>query len=134
MRVFLDTKVLVSAFATRGLCADVLRLILTEHDLYTSDLVIAELRRVLREKMSVSPSIIDEIEEMLRRQEIVSGDVDRVAVEVRDASDEQILADAIGGNASVFVTGDRDLLDIASSVHAIAIVSPREFWEKQRSA
>ena len=32
MRVFLDTNVQVSAFATRGLCADVLRLVLAEHE------------------------------------------------------------------------------------------------------
>jgi uncharacterized protein len=33
VRVFLDTNVLVSAFATRGLCADLLELVLLEHDL-----------------------------------------------------------------------------------------------------
>jgi len=32
VRVFFDTNVLVSAFATRGLSADLLRLVLTEHD------------------------------------------------------------------------------------------------------
>lgn len=32
MRVFLDTNVLVSAFATRGLSADVFRLVLAEHE------------------------------------------------------------------------------------------------------
>ena len=31
MKVFLDTNVLVSAFATRGLSADVVRLLLTEY-------------------------------------------------------------------------------------------------------
>ena len=36
MRVFLDTNVLVSAMATRGLCADVLREILTSHRLVVS--------------------------------------------------------------------------------------------------
>ena len=47
MRVFLDTNVLVSAFATRGLCADVLRLILAEHTLVTGEVVLRELRRAL---------------------------------------------------------------------------------------
>ena len=32
MKVFLDTNVLVSGFATRGLCADVIRLALAEHE------------------------------------------------------------------------------------------------------
>jgi predicted nucleic acid-binding protein len=33
VRVFLDTNVLVSAFAARGLCADTLELVLLEHEL-----------------------------------------------------------------------------------------------------
>ena len=33
MRVFLDTNMLVAAFATRGLCEDVLRTTLSEHEL-----------------------------------------------------------------------------------------------------
>ena len=37
MRVFLDTNVLVSAFATRGLCADVLRHVLADHQLAASE-------------------------------------------------------------------------------------------------
>ena len=53
MRVFLDTNVLVSAFATRGLCADVLRHILAQHDLIVGEVVIAELRRVLRDRIKI---------------------------------------------------------------------------------
>lgn len=40
MRVFLDTNVLVSAFATRGLCADLMRHVLAEHDLITGEVII----------------------------------------------------------------------------------------------
>ena len=51
MRTFLDTNVLVAAFATRGLCEDVLRTVLAEHRLLTSEFVLEELRRVLAEKL-----------------------------------------------------------------------------------
>ncbi len=44
MRVFLDTNVLVSAVATRGLCADVLRETLVSHQLVVSAPLIAELK------------------------------------------------------------------------------------------
>jgi len=37
VRVFLDTNVLASAFGTRGLCADVLHIILREHELITGE-------------------------------------------------------------------------------------------------
>ncbi len=47
MRVFLDTNVLVSAFATRGLSADVFRRALAEHMLLTGEVVLRDLRLVL---------------------------------------------------------------------------------------
>jgi len=37
VKVFLDTNILVSATATRGLCADVLREVLASHQLIVSD-------------------------------------------------------------------------------------------------
>ena len=51
MKVFLDTNVLVSGFATRGLCADVIRLVLAEHELLTAEVVLDEVRRVLLRKI-----------------------------------------------------------------------------------
>ena len=42
MRVFFDTNVLVSAFVARGLCADLLRLVLTEHTLVSSEAFLRE--------------------------------------------------------------------------------------------
>ena len=48
MRVFLDTNVPVSAFATREICAAVLRVMLAEHTLVTGEVVLRELGRVLR--------------------------------------------------------------------------------------
>jgi len=46
MRVFLDTNVLVSGFATRGLSADVVRLLSAKHELLTGEVVLKETRRV----------------------------------------------------------------------------------------
>jgi predicted nucleic acid-binding protein len=45
VRVFLDTNVLVSAFASRGLCADLLELVLLEHDLVSGQTVLREFTR-----------------------------------------------------------------------------------------
>lgn len=72
MKVFLDTNVLVSAFATRGLCADVLRQVLAEHELLVGERVLREVRRVLRVKLRVSQPAVDEIEQFLRTQTVVA--------------------------------------------------------------
>lgn len=60
MRVFLDTNVLVSAFTTRGLGADVFRLVLAEHELIVGRIVLEELRGVLREKIGLPESAVRE--------------------------------------------------------------------------
>ena len=65
MKVFLDTNVLVSGFATRWLCADVIR---------------------------------------------------------------QVLVPALAAKADVFITGDKDLLDVAKEVSGLTITDPRGFW------
>jgi len=53
VKVFLDTNVLVSGFATRGLCADVIRLVLAEHELVVAQIVLDELKRVLKQKIEL---------------------------------------------------------------------------------
>ena len=63
MRVFLDTNVPVSAFASRGLCADLLELVLLEHDLVSGRSVLREFTKALREKVKLhaarSAEIVD---------------------------------------------------------------------------
>ena len=60
MKVFLDTNVLVSAVATRGLCADVLRETLVSHQLVISTPLIAELKNILHTKIRIPQEIISE--------------------------------------------------------------------------
>jgi len=127
LRVFLDTNVLVSAFATRGVCADVLRVVLAEHTLVTGEVVLQELGRILRRRIGLPPGAVKEIDEFLREHEVVAKPRARAAVPGRDPDDQWVLASAIESRADVLVTGDRDLLDIASAA-PIRIVDPRGFW------
>lgn len=131
MRVFLDTNVLVSAFATRGVCADVFRVVLAEHTLVTGEVVLGELGRVLRTRISLPPGPVREIAEFLREYEVVPKPAARAAVPQRDRDDQWIVASAVDGRADVLVTGDRDLLDIAADA-PIKIVDPRGFWDLVR--
>jgi predicted nucleic acid-binding protein len=55
VKVFLDTNVLVSAFASRGLCADLMRYLLAEHELLAGEAVLTELRRALTESIGCRP-------------------------------------------------------------------------------
>jgi putative PIN family toxin of toxin-antitoxin system len=131
LRVFLDTNVLVSAFATRGVCADVLRVVLAEHTLVTGEVVLRELGRVLKTRIGLPRSAVREIDEFLREYEVTPKPAARAAVPQRDPDDQWVVASAGESRADVLVTGDRDLLDIAADA-PIKIVDPRGFWDLVR--
>ena len=134
MKVFLDTNVLVAAFATRGLCADVLRNVLAEHEMVLSSTVIEELTRTLSRKIRVPESTVREIAAFLRASaSLTGGPVKPAPVAVRDPQDAVILGDALAAGADVLVTGDKDLLE-AGEVPEIRILDPRGFWRLVRGA
>jgi putative PIN family toxin of toxin-antitoxin system len=132
VRVFLDTNVLVSAFATRGLCADVMRLVLAEHVLVTSEVVLRELRKTLRVKLRLPTETVVAIEEFLRENEVVPKPSAPSDVKVRDADDRWVLASAVAARADLLVTGDRDLLTLGGR-SPLRIVDPRAFWTLLRT-
>ena len=132
MKIALDTNVLASAVATRGLCADILNLVLTKHQLVVGVTVLAELNKVLRQKMRVPTEIAQELDALLRREAMVVGKTKALSVTIRDKSDVPVLAEAVAGRAEVLVTGDLDLLEITGKL-PIRILTPRGLWEQLRS-
>ena len=132
MKVFLDTNVLVSAMATRGLCADVLREILTSHQLVVSVPLFNELKRVLREKLQIPGELIDDAIEILQQDAHFATPSTLPDVKIRDKNDLMLLSSALNGNADLLVTGDKELLDLGK-IENMEIVSPRGFWERMRA-
>ena len=132
MRVFLDTNVLVSAFATRGLSADVFRHILAEHTLVTGEVILRELRRALRQKLKLPSAVVDSIEQLLREYEVVPKPAAPADVALRDPDDKWVLASALAAKVDVLVTGDRDLLELGEGP-PIRILNPRGFWNLVRA-
>jgi putative PIN family toxin of toxin-antitoxin system len=128
LRVFLDTNVLVSAFASRGLCADLFELILLEHELIVGTRVLVELRRSMRQKIKLPAARSDEIIEFVREHTntfIQSGEPIVAAV---DDADARVIGEAITGRADVFVTGDTAIQRLGG-MGQMRILSPRAFWE-----
>ncbi len=127
MRVFLDTNIIVSAFATRGLCADLFREILSAHTLITSEYVLEETRDVLFHRFKVPEETVIEIIALLRKQEIVPPPATLPEISIRDLDDLPVVAAAIEAKADYLVTGDKDILSIIP-LKEIKIATPREFW------
>lgn len=131
MRVCLDTNVLVAAFATRGLCADVLRTVLVDHELVIGDVIFDELERVLAQKLGVPEPRRAAVRSALGTAVVVPRPAAPHPLPLQDADDRWVLATAVDGRADVLVTGDRDLLEAAEAA-PLTIVSPRAFWEQLR--
>lgn len=127
MRVCLDTNVLVAAFATRGLCADVVRVVLAEHELVTGEVILHELRRALLSKLRMPLEQVQAIESLLREHPVIEKPRKPPRSGVRDPTDAWVLATALAGKADVLVTGDKDLLEISAGA-PVAILDPRTFW------
>jgi len=131
VKVFLDTNVLVSAFVTRGLCADLLRLVLTEHELVVGEVVLAELRRVLVQRVGVPPPVVDEIERFLGEQSVAPNPARHLSLGLRDPDDEWIIASAAAGNVDLLVTGDADILQAEARLPVRAFTA-RRAWHMLR--
>lgn len=130
-RVCLDSNVLVAAFASRGLCADVLRLTLSDYHLVVPEVVAEEVRRVLAKKFKLTPAALSSAEAVLERCEIVPKGSEPSPVSVRDPDDELVLAGALAGGAQILISGDADLLSVAAQ-SPIPILSPRAFMTLTR--
>ena len=128
MRVFLDTNVLVSGFTARGLCADVIRLVLAEHEFITGEVVLMEVQRVLQGKLALPGELVDEILAFLHSHHVQAKPSTMPSVILRDKDDLSVLASALAANAEVLVTGDRDLLEVSAQVPGLRITDPRGFW------
>ncbi len=128
MKVFLDTNVLASAFATRGLCSDVLREVFASHDLCTSIEVLKELRGVLKNKFGFPENLIKKIFLLLQREANMAYSQEQVEIHIKDKADIPILNAAVAAGIHVFITGDKELQDFAK-IGNIKIISPRKFWE-----
>lgn len=133
MKVFFDTNVLVAAFASRGLCADVFRLAATDHELLIGAPVLVEMRRILETKLHMPASARNEVLQVLRRFVQAPAAKAPILLGINDPDDEWIVACAIAASADVFVTGDKALLGL-HRVQAMPIVSPREFWTRLTTA
>jgi len=130
VRVLHDTNVLVGAVATRGLCADVFRLVAADHEMVVGQVILDELRGVLERKLGLPVTVVAEILELLLRFELVPRPAVCAAAEVPE-DDRWVLASARDGRADILVTGDRELPALGEC-EGVRIVSPRGLWELLR--
>jgi len=131
VRVFLDANVLASALATRGLCADLLALVLAEHEMVTGEVVLRELMHVLKDRFGAPGKLAEAAVTLLRSFEVEPRPEAAPEISVRDPDDPWVLASALAARVDVLVTGDPDLLALGDGA-GVRMVDPRGFWRLMR--
>jgi putative PIN family toxin of toxin-antitoxin system len=129
MKVMLDTNVLASAVATRGLCADMLRAVLAKHELVICPQNISELQRVLKNKFALPRQLVNDFIRLVRDDSTLCEPGDLPTIKLKDKDDLGILSAAVHGGVNVIVTGDKEIL-MVGMVAEIKIMSPRQFWQE----
>jgi len=130
VRIALDSSVLIAAHISRaGVCAELLEDVLLHHELVTSEFILEELCRKLVEKFSFPEREADQVGAFLRRVAIVVTPADLPPEVCRDPTDVPVLGTAVGGECSLLISVDRDLLDM-QNFDGIPIVRPGEYWKR----
>lgn len=129
MKVFLDTNVVVSALATRGLCADLYERLLTEHEVVVGEPVVMEVLDILQRKFRANRELLIKVEAELRLLRVIPAQAVAPSLPVRDVDDSWIIACALQADVDCFVTGDAELLAL-KRVDKLPIISPRVCWKK----
>ena len=128
MRVALDSSVLIAAHISRaGVCAELLEDVLLHHELVTADFILEELGRKLFEKFSFPRREANQVTAFLRRVAVVVVPADLPLDVCRDPTDVPVLGTAVGGECTLLVSVDRDLLDM-QNINGIPIIRPGEYW------
>jgi predicted nucleic acid-binding protein len=133
VKILPDSNVWVSGFATRGLCADLLRLALRRHglgdfELLTCAAVRAETLRILRDKFKANEADLALVRTaMAAARDVAEGDW-TPPPGFPDPDDAPIVGAAIAAAATLLVTGDRRLLEL-QEVGGVAVVAPRAAYE-----
>jgi putative PIN family toxin of toxin-antitoxin system len=127
MRIVLDTNVILAAFASRGLCAELFEVCLSSHTIILSEYILSEMRKALMNKIKLPLDTVQAIIAYLKdTSELVLPETLDISV-CRDKSDIAIIGTALRGNAGFIITGDEDLLSL-KKYRGIKIINPREYW------
>ena len=126
MRIMLDTNVLISAFVFGGKVRDVLiRLFETDCELYVSEYVDDEFKRILDAKWTARAG---KIYYLYRSMDFVfCSSTSETLGHLRDKKDVPVLSDAIYHGVDILLTGDKDFLD--ADIDKPQILAPSELFE-----
>lgn len=128
MRIFVDTNVWLAGRFGRGLCADLLEaLVAADIEILLDERVLAESRRIGRDKFAVDQQTLDAADIFFKRYATILPPSAIPTPNVPDPDDALIIAAAMSADASLFVTGDKTLLAL-ESLGSLQFIDPRAIF------
>lgn len=115
MKIVFDSNVLVAAFvAEGGTCDEVFRKCARQHQIFSSKGIVAEVRRILTDKIRLPASRVEAAMDFLAAStvQMLPSAVPRTACV--DPDDLLILGTALAAGAQIIVSGDGDLLRLGT--------------------
>lgn len=132
MKLVLDTNVIFSAFAAHGLANSIFELCLQQHTIIVSEQILRELEKNLQKKLKMPKIKIEAILSFLKEFCQICEPTKLNKAVCRDRNDDNIIGLAVASAAKYIISGDKDLL-VLKKHGSIAILTPREFWERLKS-
>jgi putative PIN family toxin of toxin-antitoxin system len=127
LRVVLDTNVYISAIVYGGLPDEIVQGGLDERFLMvTSEPLLSELEKKLRDKFNLSAGTIRTVLMQLRSAALIVAPAFSCDAVPADADDNRVIECAVEGNADCIVSGDGHLKALGMW-QGIEIMAPREF-------
>lgn len=133
MRIVFDTNVLIAAFISHGVCADLFEHCIRYHEIVASEFIFAELFTKLTTKFKIPVPEVKKVVQLLRSRipVVVPSNLGRRVCS--DPKDDPILGTAIQRDCQCIITGDKDFLAL-KKYKGIKIISPRDFWAYEDKA
>ncbi len=129
MKLLLDSNVLVASLISRGLCADLVALVTSLHDIdrirvLYCPAVAREVMRLLQGKLGANETQIDFARRFFATLSRVPDGTWTAPRNFPGPDDAPIIGAALGAGAELFVTGDKALLAL-DRIEGLPLRSPR---------
>jgi putative PIN family toxin of toxin-antitoxin system len=122
----IDSGVWISAFQFNGTPLLTVEQALVHHQIASCEPIHREIRSALVKKFGWSHGEVDEVFTAYLSRAMAVAITGNLFGVCRDAKDDMVLECAMAANASVLVSGDKDLLTL-NNYRNIRILTPREF-------
>ncbi|MDO9084967.1 MAG: putative toxin-antitoxin system toxin component, PIN family [Anaerolineaceae bacterium] len=131
MRIMLDTNVLISLFVFKGKkFEDLFIKVCFQHTLVLSSYIIDELYEVVEKKFPGKSEFLNTFLSRIPFEQVHMPEdkPDHNLFIIRDDNDDKVLYSAIIADVDIFITGDKDFIDVV--LQKPKILTPTQFLER----